>query len=77
MKAYIRGNWKILRLPQPMGSGSWELYDIDKDPGETTNLAKQHPDVMQSLIKAWEKYAADNGVHDHKGHFDSIYRANF
>jgi hypothetical protein len=32
---------------------------------------------MQSLIKAWEKYAADNGVHDHKGHFDSIYRANF
>ncbi len=77
MKAYIRGNWKILRLPQPMGSGNWELYDIDTDPGETTNLAKQHPDVMQSLIKAWEKYAVDNSVHDHKGHFDSIYRANF
>jgi arylsulfatase len=77
MKAYIRGNWKILRLPKPMGSGNWELYDIDKDPGETTDQSKQHPDVLQSLIKAWEKYAVDNSVHDHKGHFDSIYRANF
>jgi arylsulfatase len=77
MKAYIRGNWKILRLPRPMGSGNWELYDIDKDPGETKDLSKQHPDVLQSLIEAWKKYAVDNSVHDHKGHFDSIYRANF
>jgi arylsulfatase len=77
MKAYIKGRWKILRLPVPMGSGKWELYDLETDPGETTDLSNKHPDIRQALISAWEQYAKDNNVHDHKGHFDSIYRSNF
>jgi arylsulfatase len=77
MKAYIKGKWKILRLPIPMGTGKWELYDIETDPGETTDLAKQHPDIYQELIAAWNVYAKENAVYDHKGHYDSVYRASF
>ncbi len=77
MKAYIKGNWKILRLPLPMGTGEWQLYDLDKDPAETTDLSGQYPDVKAQLLDAWNKYARDNDVHDHQGHYDSLYRESF
>jgi arylsulfatase len=77
MKAYIKGNWKILRLPVPMGSGQWELYDLEKDPGETTDLTALFPEVKEQLINAWNEYAKQNEVHDHKGHYDSLYRRSF
>lgn len=68
---------KILRLPFPMGSGEWELYDIVKDPGETTDLSAQHPDIKNQLIRDWNVYAKVNGLHDHKGHYDSMYRKRY
>jgi arylsulfatase len=77
MKAYIKGDWKILRLPVPMGTGNWELYNIATDPGETTDLSSKFPDIKEQLIKAWAEYARINNVFDHKGHFDSVYRKNF
>jgi arylsulfatase len=77
MKAYIKGKWKILRLPVPMGSGRWELYDLSVDPGETTDLGLKYPEIRDELIKAWTEYARQNNVYDHKGHYDSIYRRNF
>ena len=36
MKAYIQDEWKLLRLPEPFGAGTWQPYDINKDPGEIT-----------------------------------------
>jgi arylsulfatase len=77
MKAYIRGNWKILRLPEPMGTGQWQLYDINKDPGETTDVAPQNPGLVKELIDAWNVYAKQNSVHDHRGHYDSVYRSSY
>jgi arylsulfatase A-like enzyme len=41
------GNWKLVKwatLP-----GKTELFDLSKDPGETTNVAEQHPDVVRDL----------------------------
>jgi len=77
MKAYIQGKWKILRLPVPMGTGEWELFDLEKDPGETTDLSAQYPEIKSRLIKAWQEYAIQNNVHDHNGHYDSLYRRSF
>jgi arylsulfatase A-like enzyme len=77
MKAYLQGKWKILRLPVPMGTGEWELFDLEKDPGETTDLSTQYPDIRSRLIKAWQQYATQNNVHDHNGHYDSLYRKSF
>ena len=77
MKAYIKGNWKILRLPQPMGTGAWQLYDLEKDPAETTELSAQFPDIKSQLMLDWNDYALKNEVYDHRGHYDSLYRKSF
>ena len=34
------------------------LYDLDADPGETTNLAGQHPDIVARLIEAYATWHA-------------------
>jgi arylsulfatase len=77
MKAFIKGNWKILRLPQPMGTGTWQLYNLEKDPAETTDLSSQFPEIKKQLVDAWNNYALKNEVHDHQGHFDSLYRKSY
>lgn len=77
MKAYIKDNWKLLRLPQPFGTGSWELYNLKEDPAETTDLSEQYPEIKAKLMEEWYKYAEHNEVYDHKGHFDELYRLNY
>jgi arylsulfatase A-like enzyme len=77
MKAFMKGNWKLMRLPVPFGTGQWELYDLDRDPGETTDVSAKHPDIKEALIHEWNQYAKVNEVYDHKGHYDSLYRASF
>lgn len=77
MKAYIRGNWKILRLPVPLASGEWQLYDLSKDPGETTDLSAEFPEVRQELISLWAEYARVNELHDHQGHYDTVYLKSY
>lgn len=77
MKAYIKGNYKILRLPQPFGTGAWQLYDLDTDPGETKDVSNQYPSVKDDMIKSWNEYAKQNEVYDHRGHYDSFHRATF
>jgi arylsulfatase len=74
MKAYIRGEWKILRLPAPFGTGDWALYNVKADPGEIHDLSEKYPNKKVELIKAWQKYAENNEVFDHKGRFDALYR---
>jgi arylsulfatase len=74
MKAYIRGRWKLLRLPEPFGSGTWTLHDLEEDPGEIDDVSDDHPDVEAALIEAWHRYAEENDVFDHAGHFDALYR---
>lgn len=52
------GAWKLLfqydsKLTEPPTLG--ELYDLNNDPQEKTNVAKDHPEIMQRLIKAaWD-----------------------
>jgi len=71
-KAYVKGNWKILRLGKPFGTGSWQLYDLEKDPGEINDLSQQYPAKRDSLISEWMQYAKENGVIDHKGYYDML-----
>ncbi len=71
-KGYVKGDWKILRLAKPFGSGDWQLFNTATDPGEAHDLSKQMPAKRDSLINDYMKYAKDNDVFDHKGHFDSL-----
>ncbi|NWG13091.1 MAG: arylsulfatase [Acidobacteria bacterium] len=67
-----QGHWK---LELCSGSGGWssptreearkqnlpkvQLYDLDQDIRERTNLHEQHPDVVERLVRLLEKYVAD------------------
>ena len=50
------GNWKLVNHRQSQGA---ELYDLSKDIGESTDLAKQQPDKFKELDAAWKKWNAE------------------
>ncbi len=58
-RALVRGDWKILLQAS---SGSWELFNLAADPGETNDLATERPELLAELILAWEQFADDTGV---------------
>jgi arylsulfatase A-like enzyme len=39
-------NWKGVKLNKEK---TWELYDLEKDPSEKTNIASQHPNIIKKL----------------------------
>ncbi len=60
-KAVRSGNLKWIRR-EDAGAGAEEwLFDLDSDPGETSDLKNSRPDQrehLQSLVKAWEQEVA-------------------
>lgn len=56
------GDWKAMRHQPPIGNGEWQLYNLVDDPAEVVNLADKHPDILQRLTSAYDKYATDVGV---------------
>ena len=56
------GQWKITQISPPIGNNQWELYDMHNDPGETQDLAQQHPQIVADLSTAYEAYAAEVGI---------------
>lgn len=67
--------WK-LHLPLKMKRRNWgkgtpdsplQLYDLEDDIGETTNVADKHPDVVKRLLTLAERAREDLGDIDRKG----------
>ncbi len=56
-RALRQGDWKVVHL----FDGSWQLFDVAKDPGETTDLASSEPRRLKQLIAAWNRYAKGCG----------------
>jgi arylsulfatase A len=46
--AVSAGTWKLIL---PHGKIAAELYDLSQDPGETTNVIADHPEIAQALEK--------------------------
>ena len=57
-RAIRLGNWKLVSFR----GEPWELYDLDKDRSETTNLANQYPEITKKLGVMWNDYAARASV---------------
>ena len=60
----IRGPWKLVSVPEPFGANAWELYDLSRDRGETTDLSATRPEIKAELARAYEVYAVRVGVVD-------------
>jgi arylsulfatase len=60
--------WKVSAVHAPLtGKGNfdkdqWQLYHVDTDRSESKDLAKDHPEKLKALIKAWFEEADKNLV---------------
>ena len=63
-RAVRQGPWKAVFMYPPKGSGEWELYNLNTDPGETCDLATVEPDRLKQLMLQYEAYEQDAGVFD-------------
>lgn len=53
------GDWKLLRNPGRGNDGAWELYDLNNDISERSDVASGNPDIVESLLEAWQKRNAE------------------
>jgi hypothetical protein len=58
------GDWKLIRRWEPHREypDVRELYDLGKDPGETNNLAKLHPDKVTELDARIDRFIDSTGA---------------
>jgi len=58
--ALVGKRYKILSLD---GGSSFQLYDLAQDPGETTDLASKHPEIlleMNATLRRWMNSCAES-----------------
>ncbi len=55
--AIRKGNWKLVKLA--LLPGKTELFDLEKDPGEKTDVAEQFPDIVRDLEARLLAYAKE------------------
>ncbi len=69
----VAGKWRMIRsdryklimIPTKSGAPLWEFYDLQADPGETTNILGRHPDDEAALRKTLlDLLARDPGKDD-------------
>ncbi|KPF63634.1 arylsulfatase [Porphyrobacter sp. AAP60] len=70
--ALYLGDYKITRSVPPVGDGIWRLYNLARDPGETTDLSASEPVVMQRLLAEYSAYAKRVGVLEMPEGYDSF-----
>ncbi|MCM0001266.1 MAG: sulfatase-like hydrolase/transferase [Erythrobacter sp.] len=60
--ALFEGDYKLVKNLPPYGDGQWHLYDIVRDPGETTDLAAREPQRFAAMQAEYAAYAKADGV---------------
>lgn len=55
----FRPNWAVHSRRGFKLISTGELFDLEKDPGEKNDIAKQHPEIVRELRAQFEKFFAD------------------
>lgn len=55
--AVRKGNWKL--VSDPRQQKEWNLYDMDKDPGEQNGLKEKYPEICRELFEIYQDWASD------------------
>jgi arylsulfatase A len=60
-QAIRKGNWKMVRYNVMIAEKTTtELYDLNEDPGEETNIAAKHPEVIKELLDLLKTSRSEN-----------------
>lgn len=62
--ALFKGDYKLTRNAGVWGDPAWRLYDIVRDPGETTDLALAQPERVATMLADYQAYAKAVGAAD-------------
>ena len=57
-RTMLNGKYKLVLDGQSPGNEGFELYDIEKDRAETTNIASQFPEIgeeMKAQVRTWQE----------------------
>lgn len=58
---YVRwGKWKAVK---DQSSDQWELFDVEADRTETTDLAAREPRILEQLTARWQQWADSHDVY--------------
>lgn len=57
--AICTGRWKMISSRDGHGGRTHRLYDLDTDPGESEDMAEEHPQIVNRLAAAFESAEAD------------------
>jgi arylsulfatase len=62
-RAFIRrGRWKLVNLEPPFREADLELFDLEADPGETTDLSAAEPEVFAQMLQLWRTTRVELGI---------------
>ncbi|OJV22418.1 MAG: hypothetical protein BGO12_07980 [Verrucomicrobia bacterium 61-8] len=56
-RAVIKQGWKLYATEKPNGGSVIALYDLDRDPGESRDMAAVEPAKVEELLGEWNKWA--------------------
>src|SRR3546814_18434671 len=66
-RAITSGRWRAVAIhdcDQPYANDQWELFDLDADFSETTDIAARYPGKMAEMKKPWADQCARYGTGD-------------
>jgi len=62
-RAFMRqGKWKLVTMDRPFAESKFELYNLEVDPGETTNLAEIEPERFAMMVGLWRENLRELGI---------------
>jgi len=62
-RTFLRqGHWKLLHLESGFREEDFALYDLEADPGETTDLRDDRPEKMQHMLELWRTHRKKLGI---------------
>jgi arylsulfatase A-like enzyme len=57
--AVMRRQWRLVNASEDGDRNKLELYDLKSDPGQRRNVAPEHPDMVASLSRDYERWWED------------------
>ena len=57
-----KGRWKLTNLEAPFDESKLELFNMETDPGETSNLVAAEPEKYLEMLKLWREERQKRGI---------------